>query len=297
MNIDDIVINFSPEALVFLNISLAFLMFGVALDIKIDDFKRVIANPRIPLIGLTSEYLLLPLLTIALIFVFKPQASLALGMILIACCPGGSTSNYMVHLSKGNSALSVMLTSITTLGAIFITPIAFTLWAKLAPIDPSAVKAISVDPISMIKTIVVLILIPVSIGMFLNHNLPEFTKKIEGIVRKISMLIFFGVVVGAISKNWDNIFAYVHIVFLLVLVHNGLALLMGYGFAKALSVEERDARAIAIETGIQNSGLGLILVFNVFNGIGGMALILAWWGIWHLVTGFGLASFWRRRAT
>ena len=293
-DIDAIRINFNPDQLLLLNICLAFLMFGVALDIKLGDFRRIFAQPKAPVVGLISEYLLLPILSISLVYIFQPPASIALGMVMIACCPGGSTSNFMVHLAKANAALSVLLTSITTLAAIVVLPLAFSGWSYLIPADGSGID-LEVEPLGMIKTIIQLVFIPVGIGMFMNHRFPNITAKIERPVRLISILIFFCFVIFAIAGNYENIVAYLHIVFLLVAVHNGLAFIIGYYFARWNRLAVNDARAISIETGIQNTGLGLILVFNFFDGIGGMALVIAWWGVWHLISGFLLATYWSKK--
>ena len=292
-SIDLIKINFNQDQLVLLNVCLAFLMFGVALDIKLSDFRRLFTEPKVPLVGLFSEYVILPAITLVLIYIFQPAPSLALGMLLLAVCPGGTTSNFMVHISGANSALSVLLTSITTLGAVIVTPILFTSLITLVPSIGSIDTAISVSSSSMMKTIFQLLIIPVVLGMFINANFPELTKKIEGPIKLLSILIFFGFVFFAVYGNYENLKNYLHIVFLIVMAHNGLALLLGYLFAKYNGLEEQDARAISIETGIQNSGLALIIVFNFFEGLGGMALIVAWWGVWHLVSGFLIASIWK----
>ncbi|MFT5386205.1 MAG: BASS family bile acid:Na+ symporter, partial [Saprospiraceae bacterium] len=168
--IDVVRINFNPNQLTLLNICLAFLMFGVALDIKISDFKYILRHPKIAIIGLTSQLLLLPILTILLARFFNPPASIALGMVLIASCPGGNVSNFMVHLSKANAALSVMLTSISTISAIILTPIAFSFWSKFIPGTEALRESVYVDPIKMIITISQLIFIPLLIGMFINHR-------------------------------------------------------------------------------------------------------------------------------
>jgi len=293
-NLDAVHINFSKDQLFLLNICLAFLMFGVALDIRLSDFKRLIQNPKAPIVGLISEYILLPVIALSLIYIFRPLPSLALGMILISTVPGGSTSNYMVHLAGANSALSVLLTSVTTLGAIIVTPLAFVLLSHALPDFEHLRQEISVDASEIIQTIIQLVLFPVSIGMYISHRYPDLTQKIEKPVRYLSLGIFIGFVVFAVAGNWDNLKNYLHRVFLLVFVHNGLALLAGYFFAKINGLPENDARAISIETGIQNTGLGLALVFKFFSGLGGMAIILAWWGVWHLITGFVLATWWQR---
>lgn len=295
MDIDQVRINFSDDSLFVLNICLSFLIFGVALDIKLGDFKKVLQQPKTVGVGLFSEYILLPILTMILIFIFKPQTSLALGMVLIACCPGGTTSNFMVHFSKSNSALSVLLTSITTVGAIFITPLAFEFWSSFVP-GKENLPELSIDLLDMVAKVVQLIFIPVIIGIFLNEKFPSFTDKIKKTVGILSLIIFFAFVIGAIITNWEFVQKYLFTVFWIVVIHNSLAFVLGYYTAKSFGESEVNARTISIETGIQNSGLGLILVFNFFDGLGGMAMILAFWGIWHLITGFGLALWWRRSA-
>ncbi len=292
--IDAIRINFDEGQLGLLNLCLMFLMFGVALDIRPREFVRLFREPRAPVVGLLSEYLLLPLICLSLIYLLKPAPSLALGMVLLSACPGGSTSNYMVHLSGSNSALSITLTSITTLAAVVVTPLAFAVFCRWIPGAETLQANIAVEPGRMIRTIFQLLFIPVALGMFIAHRYPRVKARIEPPVRVLSLLIFLGFVAFAVAGNWEHIRNHLHLVFLLVFLHNGLALLGGYWFARAAALPEADARAISIETGIQNSGLGLIIVFNFFPQLGGMALIVAWWGVWHLLSGFAMALWWRR---
>lgn len=295
--IDAIRINFNPEQLVLLNISLAFLMFGVALEIQFSDFKKIFSRPKIPIVGLISQLLLLPLLTLLLIYIFAPPPSVALGMILIAACPGGNVSNFAVHLAKANAALSVTLTSITTLSAVILTPLSFAFWSSFVEKTESLSNAIHVDPVAMVITIVQMVFIPLLIGMYMNHRFPVFVDKIKRNVKVASILIFFAIVVFAVIGNYDNIVNHIGKVFLIVLIHNTTAFIVGYSFASLNGLSTKNKRTIAIETGIQNSGLGLILIFNFFDGIGGMALITAWWGIWHLISGFVLATWWSKTAS
>lgn len=295
--IDAVKINFNPEQLFLLNICLAFLLFGVALDLRLDHFREIVRSPRSTLIGLLSQWVLLPLLTLSLIFLTAPPVSIALGMALVAACPGGNVSNYAVHLAGANSALSVTLTSISTLAAILVTPLYFAVLSRLIPGSEVYAQSIKVDPGQMVSTIVQLILLPLALGMGMQWRFPKFTARIRRAVGMISMTIFLGFVVMAIYANFQQIVNYLHLVFLLVLMHNSLALSGGYLLAYWNKLPEEDCRAISIETGIQNSGLGLILIFNFFDGLGGMAMVAAWWGIWHLISAFSLASWWRRRNT
>ena len=293
--IDAIKINFNPEQLTLLNICLAFIMFGVALDLRIDNFRELLKRPKAPIVGLTSQLLLLPVLTIGLIFLFRPAPSIALGMLLVSACPGGNVSNFAVHLSKANTALSVLMTSVSTLAAVVITPLYFTLLAPIVPGAEGLQSDIYVSPWSMVSTIVQLILLPLLIGMGLHAKFPRTTTMLKKPVRMLSMAIFIGFVIFALYTNYENIVNYLYIVFYLVVIHNALALLTGYQWAYRNGLPQADARAISIETGIQNSGLALILIFNFFDGLGGMALVAAFWGVWHLISAFLLSMWWQSR--
>jgi len=293
--IDLIEVNFNPDQLILLNLCLAFLMFGVALDIRVSDFGKLFKQPKAPIIGLISQLIFLPLLTLGLIHFFQPPASMGLGMMLVGICPGGNVSNFMGHLSKGNSALSVMMTSITTMGAVILTPAYFGFFSTYVPGSEDFAKLIQVNPYDMVETIFLLIILPLLFGMWLLQKYPSFVDKIRKPVSRLSIFIFMSFVVVALIVNWENAQNHIGKVFWVVLVHNTLALAMGFGFAKLMGLSSYNARAISIETGIQNSGLALILIFNFFDGLGGMALVAAWWGIWHLISGFSLAVFWRNQ--
>lgn len=292
-SIDAVRINFNPDQLFLLNICLAFLLFGVALDLRISHFRQILQSPKSTLIGLLAQWILLPVMTVTLILIAQPPVSIALGMALVAACPGGNVSNYAVHLAGANAALSVTLTSISTLGAILVTPIYFTWLSQLIPGSEVYASTIQVESGQMLSTIVQLILVPIALGMGMRWRFPKFTARIRRGVGILSMIFFISFVILAIRANFQNIVDYLHIVFLLVFLHNLLALSGGYWLARWNGLTQADSRAISIETGIQNSGLGLILIFNFFNGLGGMAMVAAWWGIWHLISAFSLASWWR----
>lgn len=291
--IDAVTINFSPEQLVLLNLCLAFLLFGVALDLRTDHFRHILRSPKATLIGLSAQWLLLPAMTISLILLAQPPVSIALGMALVAACPGGNVSNYAVHLADGNAALSVTLTSLSTLGAILLTPLYFNWLSHLIPGSEAYADTIRVEPVQMMRTVLQLILLPILLGMGLRRQFPIFTARIRRAVGLLSMTIFLAFIFVAVYANYQYIADYLHLVFFLVFIHNLLALTGGYWLARWNSLPTADIRAISIETGIQNSGLGLILIFNFFDGLGGMAMIAAWWGIWHLISAFSVASWWR----
>lgn len=292
MNVDDVTLNFNAEGLLLLNFLLAFIMFGVALDLKIEDFKRVVYSPKATAIGLVSQWLILPLITIILIFLFDPQPSIALGMVLVAVCPGGNVSNFVSKLAGANTALSVSLTALTTSAAIFMTPFSFAFWASFLNKTDNLQSSISLNVWDMFFTIINLIVVPVIAGLLFSRFFPVLANKIKKGVNLTSILFFAIFVIIAFMKNADYFIEYIHIIFLIVFFHNGLAFLSGYWMAKFFKLKHPDRRSISIETGIQNSGLGLVLIFNFFDGIGGMAIVAGWWGIWHIVAGLAMAYFW-----
>jgi BASS family bile acid:Na+ symporter len=299
--LDEIRLNFSKEGLFLLNITLAFIMFGVALELKMERFKRAFIKPKALITGLFTYFIFLPALTLALIFLINPSPSVALGMILVAACPGGNVSNFMTSLARGNTELSVTLTAISDISAVIITPLNFTLWGSIyANIYSSAsnlVIPIQIDPVEMFETLIVILLIPLIIGMLFARKFPKITQKITKPLKYISILIFFGYIVAALAANFSFFLKYIHLIGLIVIIHNTLAFTLGFSVAKIVNLNKRNIRTVTIETGIHNTGLGLVLIFNphLFNGLGGMAFIAAWWGIWHIISGLSIATFWSYR--
>jgi BASS family bile acid:Na+ symporter len=295
MGIDEVQLRFSPESLLLLNAILGLVMYGVALEIRPDDFRRIARAPRAALVGVGSQFLALPGLTFLLLLILRPDPSIALGMILVAACPGGNVSNFIALLSRGNAALSVSLTAVATVAAVFMTPLNFAFWAGQYAPASALLKEVSLSVTDMAITAVFLLGAPLVLGMLTARFLPRFTAKVQKPLRLLSLLALAAFIVVALKNNFDYFLAYIHVIALLVLVHNAVAFACGYGLGTLFRLEERDRRSITIETGIQNSGLALVLIFNFYAGLGGMALIAALWGIWHLIAGSALAMFWSRR--
>jgi BASS family bile acid:Na+ symporter len=294
-DLDAVRINFDAENLRWLNLCLGFIMFGVALDLQVQQFRALFRQPRSLILGLLSQMIGLPLLTVGLVLLLQPPPGLGLGMLLVAICPGGNVSNYATHLSGANTPLSVSMTTISTLAAVISTPLLFSVLAPLLPGSQALRAMVQVDAWAMVGAILQVILIPLALGFLFQHLLPRLTARLLKPVKRLSMAIFLGFVAVVIAGNLAHIGRYVPYIFFYVFIHNLLALGMGYFWARLNHLPEADARAISLETGIQNSGLALALVFNFFDGLGGMALIAAWWGVWHLVSAFGLAAYWKRR--
>ena len=291
VDVDNLNLLVSVDQLFWINICLGFLMFGVALDIKLEDFKALFKTPKSILVGLTSQWVLLPFLTYLLILILNPHPGIALGMMLVAACPGGNISNFLVHLSKGNAALSVTLTSITTVLAFVVTPLNLIFYGNLYEPTHQILRQFELDPLQLIWILVQLVMIPLALGLFFVYYLPKLTEKIRRPVKILSMLIFSGIVLGALLSNADNLLIYVRLVFILVFLHNALAFSTGWFFSKYMGMNRSDRTTIMFETGIQNSGLGIIIIYNFYDGMGSMVLVAAWWAIWHLIAGFALSGF------
>lgn len=293
--LDQVRLNFNPTGIAIINGAIGLMMLGVALELKIDDFKRIIASPKAPLIGLTAQFLLLPAFTFLLVSIIRPFPSIALGMMLVAACPGGNLSNIITYLSKGNSAVSISMTAVSTVFAIFMTPLNISLWGGMNSGTASILKQVSLNPMDVFFTVFIILGIPLTVGMTIGHFMPGLAKKVRRPFKIFSLIFFMVIVGGALGANWQNFLNYVGLVILAVLLHNALALNIGYWSGKIAGLDERDCRAVSIEVGIQNSALGLVLVFNFFDGLGGMAVLVAWWGIWHIIAGLIAAFIFTRK--
>lgn len=293
--VDTLQLHFNPDQMLVLNAAMAFLMFSVALDIRLEDFRRVVQFPRSIGVGILAQYLIFPLLTLAIIAVFNPPASVGLGMVLVSMCPSGNMTNFLSHFAKANVALSVTLNAIIILSASFLTPAGFLFWSAFVPDSEAVRQTFEISFSQMVIIIIELIVAPLLIGMWLNEKKPEFVAKIRPWAQRISLLVFFSILVLALLGNRDNIVNFLGFVFVLVAVHNGIALAHGYALGRLFRLPELDCRTLAFETGIHNTALGLLLIFKFFGGLGGMALIAAWYGIWDLITGMSLAWYWKKR--
>jgi BASS family bile acid:Na+ symporter len=295
INIDDIKINFDSSSLWVLNIAIAIIMFGVALGITVNDFKRLFKNPKIVFVGVLSQFILLPAATFLLILMIEPHPSFALGMMMIAACPGGNVSNFFSKMAGGNAALSVSLTAFATLICIFMTPFNLQFWGSMYEPTNEILKTVSLNPFDLFKLVSLILGIPLILGMVIKHYHSEMAIKIEKVLKPLSMTVFIVLIFIAFSQNLEVFADYIHHVLFFVIFHNILAFTLGFYTAKSFGLNHQDCKTISMETGIQNGGLGLLLIFGFFDGLGGMALLAAFWGIWDVFSGMALATFWGRK--
>ena len=304
--IDQINVTLNAGGMNTINIVLAFVMFGVALGIKPRIFADVFSKPKSVLLGMTCQLVLLPAFTFLLAVLMGSWISpmMGLGMILVASCPGGNISNFMSSLSKANIELSVSLTAISTALAVLLTPANFYIWGNLYlhTANVAADVPTLVIPLwDVFKTIFILLGIPLTLGILFAHFLPDFSEKLKKPFQWLSILFFIVMVVLSFAGNLEAFLKCVKYIFIVVLVHNLMALGIGFGVGTAFKVPELDRRTLTIETGIQNSGLGLVLLLgtSIFAGFpphGGMLVITAWWGIWHIISGLTVSSIFNMRS-
>lgn len=294
-DIDLVRLNFNPQTLFLLNCVLGFVMFGVSLELKAEDFREALKKPRALVIGVIAHHLVFPAATFLLVLLLQPRPSVALGMILVASCPAGNISNFLTHFARGNTALSVSISTISTFVAMFATPANIAFWGSLYQPAQTILHQVALSPLEMVLDVFLLLGLPLAAGLLLSRRWPNFAKLARKPMKYFSLLFFLVFVLVALATNWQYFVSYVGMVVGVVAVQNASALATGYGFAWLVRLPERDRRAVSIECGIQNSGLGLILIFNFFGGLGGMAVVAAWWGIWHIIAGLSLATFWSRR--
>jgi len=308
LELDQVRINFSASGSLILNIILGFIMFGVALDIRPREFREIVEKPKALIGGLLAQMFFLPAVTFLLIILFHKwlTPTVAMGMILVAACPGGNISNFICNYAKGKIELSVTMTAMTTVAAILTTPLNFAFWGRMYTnylskhAADELLQPLTIDPVQMFFTVFILLGIPLVLGMTCAHFLPILSKKIAPWFQKGSILMFAAMIVIAFSSNLEIFLNYIGYIALIVLVHNALAFATGYFTGRAFGVKPKERRAISIEVGIQNSGLGLALLFNpkIFPAelaIGGMLLVTAWWGIWHIVAGLTLGTYWHNK--
>ena len=305
--IDAINVNMNKTGMDIINLVLAFVMFGVALGIKPSSFLDIVRRPQSMIIGVICQIILLPALTFLLTITFKNWISpmVALGMLLVAACPGGNISNFITSFSRGNIELSVSLTAFNTAACIVTTPLNFSFWGNLY-LDFAEKRMIlpelDIPFWEIFKTIVILLGVPLVLGCLCAQYLPKLANALKKPMQYLSIAFFIVMVVLTFGNNIDAFMKYIRYIFLIVLVHNLLALGIGFGMGTICRTPYKDRRTLTIETGIQNSGLGLVLLFNpaIFNpeiwaNNGGMVVITAWWGVWHIISGLTLAYLWRAK--
>jgi BASS family bile acid:Na+ symporter len=292
---DALPLRFDPSGLVVLNAIVALMVFGASLDLRLGDLRRVVQRPQGILAGLSAQALLTPAATCLLTWVFRVDPALSLGMMLVAACPSGALSNVLTWRSRGNMALSVGMTTVSSLAATLLTPFNFALYGWLNPRTRELLRSVEL-PVGGILTQVALVLaLPVMAGIALGTYAPQVSRRLEKPLRQLSFVILVLFIAGAFWENRTLFLERFGSFFWLVVLQNAMALGIGLWVARLARLNDADTRAVTLEVGIHNSGLGLAILFTFFPAAGSMMLITAFWGVWHLVSGLALSSYWGAR--
>lgn len=292
-SLDAVRISLGPGIQGVLPVIMALIMFAVALSLRVADFVALKDRPWQFLGAAATQILVLPLATLCLVMVVNPPPSIALGMIVVACCPGGSMSNFFTHMARGDTALSVSLTATSSMLAALATPVSILFWSGLYAHTDALLDTLEVDALPFIVQTTIILAIPLAAGMALAHYRRELARRLRRPMSWLAMALLALIIVSSLAGNADILALGALTVMPMVILHNAMALALGYAMGWLLRFDVRGRRAMTIEIGIQNAGLGLVILLGALGGLGGAAAIIALWGVWHLLTGLTLASAFR----
>ncbi len=278
-----------------LSLVLATMVFSVALELKLDDFRRVAETPRAVVCGLIPQFILLPVGTWGATLLLDLPADIEAAMILVAACPGGSLSNVITHFGRGNTALSVSVSAVASVIALVATPFNFSWMIASNPVTAGWLRTLSIDASDIWVSLLLLLAVPMALGLCMAHRAPRLTARLQKPLANFSLVALLAFIVLGLVKERQLLTLGLLPLLAIVVLHNASGLLFGYLTSVAMRVSERDRRAVMIEGGMQNSGLALGIIAVQFNSDLGMVLIASLWGIWHIVSGLTLALLWRRK--
>jgi len=291
--LDDITLDLGGGSEIALTLILSLMMFAVALGLRTEHFRFFKDNPKVYLAGVLAQIIGLPALTVLICYLTTPPASVALGMILIACCPGGNSSNLLALFGRANTALSVSLTATSSLVAAFITPISIILWSRLYTPTRELLTEINLDTVSFLINTLLILALPLCLGMLIAHFAPKISQKLHKPLSLIAGLGLIVIIVSACLQYMPVFFQLGIAIFALVIFHNGLAFLMGYLAGVFSGADIPSRRALTFEVGIQNAGLGIVILLTQLGGLGGAGVVAGLWGTWHLIAGLLLVGLFR----
>lgn len=268
-----------------ISLFLSIIMFGMGLTLSLNDFKELGRKPLHVLIGVLAQYTIMPLTAFGLAKLLNLPPDIAIGVILVGCCPGGTASNVITFLAKGNTALSVAVTTISTLLAPFVTPLLILAFAR---------EWLPVNPSELFLSILYVVLLPILAGLFVKLIFKKHVDKAVDVLPLVSVISIMAIVGCVVGLNKGNILQSGLAIFAVVILHNSLGLALGYWVAKLFKLDYPSRKAIAVEVGMQNSGLGVALATAHFNPLA--AVPSAIFSVWHNLSGSWLASYWARKS-
>lgn len=271
-----------------------FLVFAVALDLTLDQFRRVVRQPIAPLIGLTAQYLVLPAVAFGIGLLTVDTPSVALGMLLVTCCPAGALSNYLTGVARGSVATSISMTAVSTLFSIVATSLLFAFWAAMNPDTRQVLEQIEIDSVRVVMTLFIMLIVPVATGMLIRARSPAVAGRIRQWSRRIAGAVFAVVVAILLLGNINVLASYAVVALPPVFLTFAIAVMLGWTLARVSGLAAAERRAIALEVAFQNVALAIGLAVAFFPELAGVAITSILWGIVHLTFGFLLAAIWMR---
>ena len=288
--LDNLRIVLDPMGQAGVALALMLVMFGVALGLRVSDFRILVDRPQLYIGGIVAQVALLPLVTFGLIHLISPPPSIALGMIVVACCPGGSISNLLTYLSRGDVAVSVGLTATSSLLAALLTPALTLFWVQAYQPTANLLATLEVSPMLFIGQTTLLLAIPLLAGMAVAARAPDVAERIRKRTMVVGASVLGATIVYGIIYFYPVLWPAVGLLVSVTIMHNTAAFATGALVGLALTRRSAVRRALTFEVGIQNSGLALIILLSQLKGVGGAAAVAAVWGVWHLMAG-GLLAF------
>jgi BASS family bile acid:Na+ symporter len=292
--IDQALFNFNPQMGLAVAVMVGFLVFAVALDLTWEQFRGVLRKPKAPAIGLVAQVLILPGVAFGIGLLMADTPSIALGLLLVACCPAGALSNYLTGVARGSVATSVSMTTLSTLFSVVVTPLVFAFWAAMNPETQALLARIGIDPRRVVMVLLVMLIVPVAAGMIVRARRPGAADKIRPWARRIARVVFAVVVAILLLGNIEVLGRFAKTALPPVLVTFSIAVLLGWGLARASGLQAADRRAVTLEVAFQNVALAIGLAVAFFPTLAGVAITSILWGVVHLTLGFAIAAVWMR---
>lgn len=271
------------------------MVYTVSLELRFEDFRYVARHPLAVGIGLLAQFALLPGATLLLTLMLDLPPATEAAMMLVAACPGGALSNVITAFGRGNLALSLSISAVSSVLALVLTPLNFSLMIAANPATAAWARSIAVNPVDLVLSLVLLLAVPMSAAMITSTRAPEFAARIRKPLARASGAALGLFIVLAVARQWGLFLVELGRTLPLVVLHNGLGLALGWIASRAASLATADRRAVVIEGGMQNSGLALGIIAAQFDSDLAMVAVAGLWGIWHVVSGGTLALFWRSR--
>jgi bile acid:Na+ symporter, BASS family len=294
--IDQAPLHFDPRISLIVGIMVGFLVFAVALDLTWAQLRRVLERPRAPAIGLAAQFGILPAIAFGAGRFLTEVPSVALGLLLVACCPGGALSNYLTGVARGAVATSISMTTVSTLFSLVLTPLLFAFWASMNPATQAVLQDIRLDAGRVVMTLLIMLIVPVTAGMLLRARRAAVADRIRVWTRRSAGLVFAVVVTMIVGGNLEALARFAEVALLAVLVTFVIAVVLGWGLARLSGLRAAERRAVALEVAFQNVALAIGMGIAFFPSLAGVAAVAILWGVVHLTLGFGLAITWKRVA-